>query len=228
MKKLLGILIIFLFWNNISFANSGVYKECFIKQVTLPKLKIYERKSFNEMKDFPDPKNILEYKNKFFLSGVNFLLKEVKTFKEIKFEPNDSEIYFSKFKVVLEDKNGSILLKEYSYEKSINAEDYIEYKMQYGNRIIVHLKDDTLELKSHVRLFDPLKLDYNKNLGDYKRTDYFSIFLKCNFEPYKISIKKKKKKRNKIISSYEYYLILLGIISLINFGGIVYLIKRKK
>ena len=228
MKNILGVLVIFLFWNNISFADTGVYKECFIKDITLPELKVYERTSFNEMKDFPDPQNILEYKNKFYLSGVNLLLNETKTFKEIKFEANNSEYTFSIFKVVLEGKNGSIGLKDYSYTVNIFAEDYIEYKMKYVNKMILHLKDDIIEIRSQVYVYDPYKLDYKGDLGDYKPYENFSIFLKCKFEPYKISTKKKKKKRNKIISSYEYYLILLGIISLINFGGIVYLIRRKK
>ena len=220
MKKILGIVVLGLLWCNVSYANTGVYKECFIKEISLPKLKVYERKSFNEMKDFSDPQKILEYKNKFYLTGGNSLLRETKTFKEIRFESINSEYSFSKFKVVSEDKNGSILLKEYSYKVSIYAEDYIKYKIAYGNALIVHLKDDILELRSGTMVKDVL--------GDYKRKDNFSIFLQCKFEPYKITNKKKKKKANKITSNYEYYLIFLGIISLINFAGIIYLIRRKK
>jgi hypothetical protein len=112
------------------------------------------------------------------------------------------------------------LLKEYSYKASIYAEDYIQYKISYGLPIIVHLKDNILELRSIIKVKDVL--------GDYKLKDEFSIFLQCKFEPYKITNKKKKKKTSKIMSYSEFYLIFLGIISLINFGGIVYLIKRKK
>jgi hypothetical protein len=99
MKKILGVIILGLLWCNFSYADTGVYKECFIKDITHPKLNVYERKSFNEMKDFTDPQNILKYKD-FYLVGDNFLLKETKNFKEIRFESIKSEYLFSKFKVV--------------------------------------------------------------------------------------------------------------------------------
>ena len=173
------------------------------------------------MKDFPDPKNLLKYSNKFYLSRVNLLLKETKAFKEIRFEAIGSEYSYSKFKVVAESKNNSIYLEDFLYTASIVAEDYIEYKQKYGNSIIIHLKDDILELKSKILLHDP-------SLDKYIVKESFSIFLKCKFEPYIKINKIKKKKTNKIMGSYDYYLILLGIISLINLIGIIYLIKRKK
>lgn len=231
MKKLLAIIVLGLLWCNVSFSASGlegVYKECFIKEITLPKLKVYERTSFSEMKDFPDPKNILEYKNKFYLKDVNLLISESNAFKEIRFEAINSIVPSSRFKIVLEDKNKSIVIQDYLYAVDINAEEYVKYKRKYGLPVVAHIKDDILELKSRVMLYDTLYLKYDGTLGDYRPKDDFSIFLKCKFETYNVFNKKKKNKRNKIISSYEYYLIILGIISLINFGGIVYLIRKKK
>ena len=51
MKKLLAIMVLGLLWSNSAYANHyGLTKNCYIKKISDPKLKSYERNSFSEMK----------------------------------------------------------------------------------------------------------------------------------------------------------------------------------
>ena len=52
MKKLLAIIALSLLWNNTVVAKHFDLTECYIKKITDPKYKHFERNSFKEMKNF--------------------------------------------------------------------------------------------------------------------------------------------------------------------------------
>ena len=214
MKKLLAIMVLGLLWSNSAYANHyGLTKNCYIKKISDPKLKSYERNSFSEMKNFPSIKDFFKYED-FYLTSIILKQKKIAEYKSIELDGNDV------LTVVTEDEDGSIDIKKAEYKRVASTADYIKAngKSFYGP-IIIDKKKRTIELKNSVRTWGGSAYKYEPNTS-------FSIFLQCKYDPYKH--RKNKKNINKNKSSYDFYLILLGILGLINLAGLVYLIRRKK
>ena len=212
MKKLLAIMVLGLLWSNSAYANHyGLTKNCYIKKISDPKLKSYERNSFSEMKNFPSIKDFFKYE-KFILTSIILKQKKIAEYKSIELSSNEV------LTVVTESENGSIDIKKVEYKIVATTADYIKAKAKsiYGP-IIIDRKKRTIELKTLVR---------TSNGSGYKSepNTTFSIFLQCKYDPYKHRKKKKKETDN----FNNTYLILLGILGLINLAGLVYLIRRKK
>ena len=203
-KKLLGTVVLGMLLCGNAFAYHSNYSNCFTQKISEKKFKKYERNSFEEMNNFSMDENYASMKGYGIINTY-----PVKTFKEISFINSYPDYLI----VVTEDENGSVNSMKSGYEITESSKDYLFYKAEkrsghYGS-LVIHKAENIIELKESL-------------LSGEK----FSIFLKCKKEP--IAHKKNKKKTNKSSDPQIYYLILLGIISLINFGGIVYLIKRKK
>ena len=214
MKKLLVIIFLVLFWGNSAHANHyGLTKNCYIKKISDPKLKSYERNSFSEMKNFPSIKDFFKYE-KFYLTSIILQQKKIAEYKSIELDGNDV------LTVVTENEDGSIDIKKAEYKRVAYSGDYIQANAKniYGP-IIIDKKKRTIELKTSVRTWGGSGYKSEPNTS-------FSIFLQCKYDPYKH--RKNKKNINKNKSSYDFYLILLGILGLINLAGLVYLIRRKK
>ena len=203
-KKLLGTVVLGMLLSGNAFAYHSNYSNCFTQKISEKKFKKYERNSFEEMNNFQMEENYVSMSDYGIINGY-----PVKAFKEISF----INAYPNYLIVVREDENGSVnsIKREYNFTES--SKDYLFYKtansIQHFGSLVIHKAENIIELKETL-------------LSGEK----FSIFLKCKKEP--IAHKINKKKTNKSSDLQIYYLILLGIISLINFGGIVYLIKRKK
>ena len=165
------------------------------------------------MKNFPSIKDFFKYEN-FYLNSIILKQKKIVEYKSI--ELSSSEV----LTVVTESEDGSIDIKKEEYEIVAITADYIKAKSKsiYGP-IIIDKKKRTIELKTSVRTWDGSRYKFEPNTT-------FSIFLQCKYDPYKH--RKNKKNINKNKGSYDFYLILLGILGLINLAGLVYLIRRKK
>jgi hypothetical protein len=216
MKKLLVIIFLVLFWGNSAHANHyGLTKNCYIKKISDPKLKSYERNSFSEMKNFPSIKDFFKYE-KFYLTSIILKQKKIVEYKSIELSSSDV------LTVVTEDEDGSIDIQKAEYKIVANTADYIkaQSKSIYGP-IIIDKKKRTIEFKTSARTW------YGSGTRSILHPNTsFSIFLQCKYDPYKH--RKNKKNINKNKGSYDFYLILLGILGLINLAGLVYLIRRKK
>jgi len=91
MKKLLAIIVLGLLWNNTVVAIHIDLTECYIKKITDPKYKYFERKSFKEMKNFPslskkEVSNGKEFYTPIFLSKYGiFQNTQIVKFTELSF-----------------------------------------------------------------------------------------------------------------------------------------------
>ena len=211
-KKLLGIVVLGLVWCNTLVADHyGIFSNCYIQKITDPRLVVYEKKSFLEMKNLPDVREYLDYE-KFYITSIILDQSNIKEYKALELDSS-----YRTIKVVTENDSGSLKMRDATYKSAIRTGDYLKLEStSIYSPIIIDFNKKIIEIKNHIMV--------DKGFGyKYLPNSHFSIFLKCKYESSKHSIRK-----SKIVNYHNYILILLGIISLINFGGIVYLIKRKK
>ena len=211
MKKHLVIIILSLLWSNTVVAKHFDLTECYIKKITDPKYKHFERNSFKDMKSFPSTSN-------FFSTYGIFQNTQIAKFTEISFVSS----YPDQLIVVTEGKDGETLLHKTGYKilsrtennifyGPIDRRNYIEQGFEaHNNSIVVNINKGTIELK----------------LLEFPRTKGLSAFLQCKKKPIKHIKSKKKKKDTENFTNL--YLIFLSIIGLINLIGLIYLIRRKK
>ena len=225
MKKLLGILVLGLLWNSTAVAIHFDLTECYIKKITDPKYKYFERNSFKEMENFPslskkEVSNGKEFYTPKFLSDYGiFQNTQIIKFTEISFLASS---YPDTLIVVTEGKDGETLLHKTGYKRLSTTGNYIFYgpidrRWHSGQGLkshnhfpVVNINEGTIELK----------------LTDFGTAKKISAFLQCKKKTIK-HIKSKKKKKN-TDNFNNTYLIILSIIGLINLIGLIYLIRRKK
>jgi len=224
MKKLLAIIVLGLLWNNTVVAIHIDLTECYIKKITDPKYKYFERKSFKEMKNFPslskkEVSNGKEFYTPIFLSKYGiFQNTQIVKFTELSFLTS----YPTALNVVTESEDGKTSLHKTGYDiesRTVNNIFYVPASFKYTSSVgfkqhnhypVVNINEGTIELK----------------LREFVTKKKISAFLQCKKKTKKHFKSKKKKKETDNFNNT--YLILLGILGLINLAGLVYLIRRKK
>jgi hypothetical protein len=225
MKKLLAIMVLGLLWSNVAAAAHFDLTECYIKKITDPKYKYLERKSFKEMKNFPDlskkkGSNGKEFYTPIFFStyGIFENTQNVK-FTEVSFLASSHP---TSLVVVTEGKDGETLIYKTGYTILSNTENNVFYgpvdltwhkrkgfkdHMSYP---VINVNEGTIELK----------------LLEFVTEKKMSAFLQCKKKTIKHNKRIKNKKKSDNFNNT--YLIILVIIGLINLAGFIYLIRRKK
>ena len=222
MKKLLAIIALSLLWNNTVVAKHFDLTECYIKKITDPKYKHFERNSFKEMKNFPSllKKEINDGKEFLLFYGDFGIFKstEINKFVELSLV----SFYPTVLNVVTEGKDGETLIHKTGYDILTGTENNIFFGpadlsfrkrdgfKKHNNRLVINRSKGTIELK----------------LTEFGTQKKISAFLQCKKKPIKHNKSKKKKKDTDNFTNL--YLIFLSIIGLINLAGLIYLIRRKK
>ena len=186
MKKILLIILLTILTNDN--AEAGLYTKCFLKKITHPELKIYERKSFSQMKSYPSYDDFFLRFTRYYIPGVNRIINEneILNFEEITFELREDNSYLSTFYVKFWEFRYNISVDEKLYSDSNinqidqiktfsskykvvnNSKEYIEYEPEnprWNTKLILNKNNNIIEIKTKlVFLNAPYKRDATNEL----------------------------------------------------------------
>ena len=246
MKKILLIILLTILTNNN--AEAGLYTKCFLKEITHPELKVYERKSFSQMKSYPSFEDSFGRFTRYYIPGVNRIINvnEILNFEEITFELREDNSYLSTFYVkfwefrrnisgdpTLTDSNINKIdeFKTFrsKYKVVNNSKEYIEYEPEnprWNTKLILNKKNNIIEIKTKLLFLNtPYKRDATNKLFwellavDFKQeTNEFDYSRLIPIANSKFSIFFKCKFKAFKEDKYENFFILNNIYTLLIVG----------
>ncbi|MDC3294767.1 hypothetical protein OAU57_01645 [Candidatus Pelagibacter ubique] len=220
MKKFLTIIFVSLLLIGNGYAD--LYSNCYFDRISDSRLKSFERKSFNEMINFPNYQDLI--KNKFRqIAKIPLPTANIEKFTDLEFQTftssygaDEGKLNFGFIKT-----DGTVGVDYHTFRLAAATDDLKEYSPRFDKK---HKKLYLIKSKNEIQIqtiyqrWNENKISENRftpgwdNLKDEKIT----FFLKCEKYQKKLTPKERRQKKKKAFKIENYNSLIIIIVGLLN------------